>query len=169
MDHKSNSFDFIRLIGANAVVIGHAFGSFLGWDPITRVTHHESTGGFGVALFFIVSGYLITQSRVRSKNLARFFLNRILRIIPALTVMIVSVSVVNYFISGDTAKDYFFRTQFFGFLGNILVFPNNACAVDFKTTYVYGCNMTGQLYTLTVEVILYILVGLFLWRSHSLN
>jgi peptidoglycan/LPS O-acetylase OafA/YrhL len=68
-----------------------------------------------------------------------------------------------------SAKDYFIRTQFLGFMGNILVFPNNACVINYKTDYVFGCNMTGQLWTLTIELMLYIFVGFFLSRNKMVN
>lgn len=86
---RANSFGFIRLILAVAVIFDHAFplGGF-GHDPGGELSQGQETlGGLAVAGFFAVSGYLITLSGM-SSNSMRFIWRRTLRIFPAYWAML---------------------------------------------------------------------------------
>ena len=50
----------------------------------------------GVPLFFLVSGFLITDSYINSKNLEEYFMKRGLRIYPALFVNILVLEIAMY-------------------------------------------------------------------------
>jgi len=82
------ALDAIRGLAISLVLLRHAWPSTFG------------AGGFaGVELFFVLSGYLITSillSDVGSGEVSygRFYINRILRLVPALTVMVVFVLLV---------------------------------------------------------------------------
>jgi peptidoglycan/LPS O-acetylase OafA/YrhL len=59
----------------------------------------EPTGGIGVALFFVLSGFLITRVIVEARDdgawsLGRFLANRFFRLFPALLLMVAVVSVL---------------------------------------------------------------------------
>ena len=77
------ALDGFRGLAIMAVVISHyGFGK---WIP----------GGFGVTLFFFVSGFLITRlliaeyEKTQRIDLGSFYLRRVLRLYPALLVMVV--------------------------------------------------------------------------------
>ncbi len=82
------ALDALRGLAIIAVLLRHAWPSIFG------------AGGFvGVELFFVLSGYLITSilmSEFESGKLSyrRFYVNRILRLVPALTVMVLFVLLV---------------------------------------------------------------------------
>lgn len=82
--------DGLRAVAVLAVVIFHAFPA---WLP----------GGFvGVDIFFVISGYLITgiiASEIQAKrfSVARFYARRVLRIFPALLVVLVSCLAFGWF------------------------------------------------------------------------
>ena len=86
MDHKSHYRPDID--GLRAIAVLSVFAFHLGLYRIAR-------GGFiGVDIFFVISGYLITriisrQIRENSFNIAHFYRRRVLRIIPALIVMMI--------------------------------------------------------------------------------
>jgi peptidoglycan/LPS O-acetylase OafA/YrhL len=85
---RQNSFTFLRLFFALAVVFSHAFplGGF-GEDPLARATGGQAQIGVVAVLgFFVISGWLITASAQRTP-LWRFGLNRAARILPGFTVM----------------------------------------------------------------------------------
>lgn len=63
----------------NMAVNGKFFTEFS--DPLVR-TEVGKLGLFGVALFFIISGYLIIQSLVKHADVRRFLYNRFTRIYP---------------------------------------------------------------------------------------
>ncbi len=161
-DHRRNNFDLLRLIAALLVVGGHVelpyFGHTVDW--YARVSGFQSGGGLGVAIFFVISGYLVAQSRRRSSSLARFALNRFLRIVPGLAGCILLVAIAVWPVSGMPFRDYFVSGQMAAFLLNILVFPVNPCTAPIGAGYAYGCNLTGPTWSLTYEVVMYVFVGL---------
>src|SRR5688572_31383048 len=83
-DPKRNAFAFLRMVFALLVIISHSYplGAF-GLDPIALITEGQHTPGeIGVALFFLLSGFLITRSSLRSHSIGRFLWHRFLRIFP---------------------------------------------------------------------------------------
>lgn len=79
----ANNFDLLRLLAALQVVIGHSCG----WLNIKLpATIDELMNLFpGVAVFFVISGFLITNSWLLGKQqLAPYLVRRALRIYPAL-------------------------------------------------------------------------------------
>lgn len=92
-----NDITFLRAVSVIAVVVFHIFPKWL-------------KGGFlGVDVFFVISGYLITyillkQSTKTNKiNLFSFYKKRILRILPALLVLLLITSMLAYYILGFDA------------------------------------------------------------------
>lgn len=85
---RQNSFTFLRLFFALAVVFSHSFplGGF-GEDPLSKATGGQAQiGVLAVLGFFVISGWLITASAQRTP-IWRFGLNRAARILPGFTVM----------------------------------------------------------------------------------
>lgn len=86
---RENNFGLIRLCAALAVILSHSFEICWGTrDPFHALLNYHSLGHVAVFVFFAISGYLITQSYVRRDDPVRFALARILRIYPALIVML---------------------------------------------------------------------------------
>lgn len=92
----SNSYrpdiDGLRALAITAVVGYHAFPEYF------------QGGFFGVDIFFIISGYLITGILVRDYfnqrlDLKRFYFRRILRIFPALALVLVASFIFGFFFS----------------------------------------------------------------------
>jgi peptidoglycan/LPS O-acetylase OafA/YrhL len=82
----SNNFDFIRLFLAILVIFSHSYilatGSYAG-EPTTLITHNSATGGgLAVAMFFLISGYLVTGSFDHARSVWSYFKKRIMRIYP---------------------------------------------------------------------------------------
>ncbi|HEX7801853.1 MAG TPA: acyltransferase [Pseudoxanthomonas sp.] len=83
---QRNNFDALRLIAALMVVVSHQFALMDLPEPL--LSDKCSLGGLGVAIFFAISGFLVTHSWVRDPDLGRFLARRYLRIVPALAVCI---------------------------------------------------------------------------------
>jgi peptidoglycan/LPS O-acetylase OafA/YrhL len=82
-DPAKNAFGFLRFILAALVIFSHCYrlGGF-GLDPLQRFTSVGlSLGLLAVALFFVLSGFLITRSALRTPA-GRFLWHRFLRIFP---------------------------------------------------------------------------------------
>jgi peptidoglycan/LPS O-acetylase OafA/YrhL len=83
-----------------------------------------NVGGHGVELFFMISGFLIPASLVRHGSLAKFFADRVLRIMPVFAVLHLAVFTV-----GPVVGYKFFRGIGVGgylevFLANLLFLPD---------------------------------------------
>lgn len=107
-----NSLGLLRLLLASMVIFSHAF-VLGGWgsDPTHNYTAgQESIGGFAVAGFFAISGYLIAKSGAGS-DIMQFLWRRVLRIFPAFwLVLIVGATVVGpiaWKLQGGGLRAYF--------------------------------------------------------------
>jgi peptidoglycan/LPS O-acetylase OafA/YrhL len=86
--------------GMRAVAIGLVIGSHFGAGRFLP-------GGFGVTLFFFISGYLITgllieeESATAKVNISSFYIRRFLRLAPALITMICTASGIVFLMFGS--------------------------------------------------------------------
>jgi peptidoglycan/LPS O-acetylase OafA/YrhL len=82
---RTSNLDVLRLVLAAAVIVSHAWPLALGSDtaePLELLTGH-SLGGWAVALFFFLSGILVTGSAER-RCASEFWVARARRIFPGL-------------------------------------------------------------------------------------
>lgn len=93
---RANAFGFLRLLLAAAVIYSHGYvlGGF-GQEPLFAFTGGQmALGPLAVHAFFIISGYLVTESYVRSGSTARYLWKRFLRIAPAFWVCLIVTAFV---------------------------------------------------------------------------
>ncbi|MEP7264940.1 MAG: acyltransferase [Bacteroidota bacterium] len=87
------NLDGLRFIAATMVFLQHGFSRFavatgIQTDWITRVVKTFGSGGLGVSVFFVLSGFLITYLLLEEKkitgkiSLKNFYIRRVLRIWP---------------------------------------------------------------------------------------
>ncbi|MHA7209500.1 acyltransferase family protein [Arthrobacter sp. MDT1-65] len=88
-DTRNNSLNLIRLVLALTVLVHHSWP--LSGRPEEPAFAGDTLGGWAVAGFFVVSGYLITASRF-SHSLGDYLVHRIARIMPAFIVCLVVVA-----------------------------------------------------------------------------
>jgi peptidoglycan/LPS O-acetylase OafA/YrhL len=85
-----NNFDSLRLIFALLVIFSHSFPLLRGsnaTEPLSRLSGGQITlGNISVWSFFVISGFLITQSWIRSPSPLRYLKKRIGRIYPGFAV-----------------------------------------------------------------------------------
>lgn len=102
----------LRLLAALMVVFGHSY-VLVGHDayleePLHRLFPHMFINLAGVAIFFTISGFLITLSFLRRPELLRFLRARVLRLWPALAVVVGAWSfVLGPMLSTLPPHDYF--------------------------------------------------------------
>ena len=87
--NRTNNLNLIRLVLALGVIYSHSFPLSLGMayepksEPLSQFTHQQETiGSVAVAMFFLISGMLITASWLRTQNMKDFIMKRVLRIYP---------------------------------------------------------------------------------------
>ncbi|WP_299449803.1 acyltransferase [uncultured Serinicoccus sp.] len=91
LDPRSNSLNAIRLVLASSVIVSHAPMIVSGDDPYAIAD--LDVGGWAVAGFFVVSGWLIASSRM-STDFAPFMWRRLIRIMPAFWVALLITAAV---------------------------------------------------------------------------
>lgn len=164
-DRKNNIFDYIRIILAIFVIIAHSYPIFFGIgfsDPITRkILCTESLGGVAVIGFFTLSGFMITQSIINSKNNKEFFIKRIIRIFPSLIVMLLlTIFILGPLVYNGNVTDYFRNSTVWKYLfNNINLFGNTAYNIEgVFTNNPYAFAINGSLWSLKHEFIAYIVL-----------
>ena len=147
------------------VLFSHSFYLF---SPLSKDPLHSISGGIftfgnvGVYIFLVVSGYLITHSILNSLSIKNFIWRRILRIFPALWVMVLlSMFLIGPILSLDSFSEFYRNINNYSFLKNLGLFiPNN-----FKIGNVFSSNpigtFNGCLWTIAYEVFFYFLLIFF--------
>jgi peptidoglycan/LPS O-acetylase OafA/YrhL len=156
-----NNFDFLRLTGALMVIFYTCFG-VLGahfQDPFVRLTNGVfTTGSLGVTIFFIISGYLITKSWDKRRDVIRFIWARFLRLVPALVgVALFTIFIIGPLVTHENIRDYFTSRLTWGYFSIISVFFQS-----YNLPGVFTGNFTdrvnGALWTLPVESMMYLVI-----------
>lgn len=157
--HRSNNLDALRLVGALAVIFGHAY------HIVGRPFENPIVAGYpvqtlGVVIFFSISGYLITASWSRTKNPISYLAARSLRIFPALVVVVlVCMLVVGPLVTTLTTSAYFDHPTTWSYLSNIILRPQYELP-GVWATQPYPNAVNGSLWTLPAEFFCYLLVPL---------
>jgi len=160
---RSNNFQLLRFAGATFVVFFHCFALTNRWteEPLWRLSHDWNFGALGVKIFFVISGFLVTKSWQQRSRLLPFMSARALRIYPALilatlfTVALAGVSTSltwSAFLTDPITRDFVWHTASGWSLRDEL--PGAFVANPFPR------SVNGSLWTLPVEIRLYIYVGL---------
>jgi peptidoglycan/LPS O-acetylase OafA/YrhL len=100
---RKNNINLFRLLFASMVVLSHSPELIDGnrsREILTNIFGTLSFGELGVDGFFIVSGYLVTQSFVNSSSSLNYLVKRIARIYPAFIV----ATLITYFVFGPIAQ-----------------------------------------------------------------
>lgn len=94
---RDNNLNLLRMLAATGVLVSHAWPVTTGDihdQPLVTLLGGIDLGMVCVAIFFVISGYLIAQSYDRDPKLAHFWIARALRIFPSLLVVLLLTSFV---------------------------------------------------------------------------
>lgn len=156
---RDNNFDLIRILAAGVVLFVHSraltggegYANFAGLRDFT-------IGAIAVDVFFFTSGYLICGSLLSRGNIFDFVCARVLRVFPALWVMILStVAALGFFVTTLSPAEFFGSpiTQTYVWRGLTLI---NGVKFDLPGLFPHNPipNVAnGSLWTLPVEWRLY--------------
>lgn len=165
----SNNFLLLRLLAATLVVYGHSFvlaaacdtckdvSSWITSDP--EILSHR----IGLFTFFVISGFLVTKSSVESRTAFSYFIKRALRIFPALVnCALITTFVLGLAFTAHTWRDYLTDPATWRyFFTNATTYKIEASlpGVSLRDGK-FSTAINGSLWTIPVEVRLYILVGI---------
>lgn len=156
-----NNFDILRLFAAWLVLFSHCY-PLAGTgqpDPFARWVGVDTLGGVGVAIFFVLSGYLVTESWVRAPAVSTFVWRRVRRIYPALTVCVF----VCAFLLGPLVTDldigaYLRHPQTYLYLETASAWWINYALPGVFTGNPVSNVINGSLWSLTYEINCYLVL-----------
>ena len=160
---RHNHFQLIRLVCALGVLLSHSqlvySGKHIEWSIFgIRMDH------FFVTIFFAVSGFLVCKSLLHRHDLKHYAIARSIRLLPALTVLLLmTVLVAGPLLTTVSLREYFFSELTWQYFLNINLFNIHT---QFELTEVftsapYPNNINASLWTLPLEVWLYALLAVF--------
>ncbi len=158
-DKLKNNFHIMRLIAAFMVLFGHSYpltgNNFV--PDILGVPVHS----FAVMIFFSISGYLIADSWNNDRCFHRYIIRRILRIMPALIVVVlITALLVGPVVSELKFSEYFHQRGVLIYFLNILLAPVYSLPKVFIHN-VASLDVNGVLWTIPIEMLMYLLVPLY--------
>lgn len=161
LEDHSNNFTAIRIGFAFLVLCGHAVMLPMGL-PITGYWEEllDDTVQFALDGFFILSGYMIAASLMRSTDMTNYVLSRVLRIFPGLIVAALLLwLVVGPVFSNLGHAGYFAQTETWAFPLIILsqIDPQAGLPGVFSDNPMN--EMNGPLWTIRYELLAYIAAG----------
>jgi peptidoglycan/LPS O-acetylase OafA/YrhL len=166
---RTNAFGFLRLTLAASVLYSHGYvlGGF-GQEPLFHFTSgNMALGPLAVHCFFVISGYLVTESYLRSDSTLRYLWKRLLRIAPAFWVCLaVTAFLLTPFVWAlDPTPRHTLaelRPTQWDYLIQNLFRPRTVISVEgipCGGLVYYGGDWNGSLWTLFYEVACYLMVA----------
>lgn len=160
--NRANHFDVLRLVAAAAVAMLHlidltrlpTFERWLGWLPLQ----------FGLPVFFVLSGYLVSMSWGLRPGWRPYAQRRLRRIVPAYVVVVLVCAVGGVLLSTESWRAYFSAPAWWRHLVANLTFLN---FLQPGLPGVFAGNplpgtVNGALWTIKVELMFYAVVPLFM-------
>lgn len=161
--HRGSNFDVLRLCAASAVVGSHAVLVTAGgtWWIAHAGGLFDQVGSDAVAVFFVVSGILVTESWRRDPAFRRYLARRGLRLLPALLVVVaVSALVVGALASRLTPASYLSTPGAWAYLLNATMVLQPYHLPGVFTHLPEADMVNGSLWTLRYEFLCYLVVPL---------
>ena len=150
-----NSFTFIRLLCALIVLYEHAV-LLTGAENLLCL----DLRGIAVNVFFILSGFWVTQSYLRSSSVKEYAKKRYNKIFPLYFTVVILSAILLVFFSNLSAKDYFTDSEFYKYLiANLttLNFIHPTLPGVFEGLALGG-SVNGSLWTIKIELGFYIIL-----------
>lgn len=163
---RDNNFNLVRLVAALAVLFSHSFALVGAPDPL-YASLSMTFASIAVDVFFVTSGFLVTASLLTRKGTLEFVWARVLRIYPALVVMVLLVIfVLGLFFTSLSASSFLGSRETQSFvLKNITL----AFGIAFTLPGVFESNpfkatVNGSLWTMTAEIRMYAILAM-IWLA----
>lgn len=163
---KNNAFNFIRLICALIVIYEHSV--ILTEIKVLPCLNLRSVV---VNVFFILSGFWVTQSYFRSSSVKEYAKKRCNKIFPLYFTVVILSAILLVFFSNLSAKDYFTDSEFYKYLiANLttLNFIHPTLPGVFEGLALGG-SVNGSLWTIKIELGFYIILPLIVYLINKMS
>ncbi len=169
---KNNNFNIIRIVCALTVLFTHSFALAIGSSAAEpfRETLGMTLGLIAVDVFFITSGFLVTASLLVRKSVVEYVWARMLRVYPALFVMLIlSVFLVGSYFTVLPLDQYLTAHKTYNYFVKCFVLFSgvkfNLPGVFLDNPYQNAVN--GSLWTMPYEVKMYVFLAV-VWLLSSM-
>lgn len=164
-----NSFDALRLVFASIVVIAH--GMYLCDVELFApyIKYFDTT--VAVMGFFILSGYLILSSALKSDSFSSYLERRAKRLLPGYVTIVLASALLLVFLSDYGFLEYFSESSWWRYLVYNLTFLN-FLQPDLPGVFVDnpgGSAVNGSLWTIKIEVAFYLTVPIIVYIMRLLK
>lgn len=154
---RANNLAALRLFAAVLVLVGHAYTLKGEAPPLFLST--VPLGLLGISIFFVISGYLVTESWDRDPQPLRFLARRSLRIFPGLLVCVaLSALALGPWLTTLPQAAYWAHSQVAGYFTNVGLYITYGLPGVFERNPVPHA-VNGSLWSLPVEFSMYLAVA----------
>jgi len=157
-DGRKNNLDTLRLMAAMLVVFSHSF-VITGAGYLEPPFYQNNYGAMGVNIFFIISGFLITQSFLRTDGILRYLWSRFLRIFPALFIVVpATVFILGPLLTELPLSEYFASSETYSYLSNMTLYAVNYYLPGVFESNPFDTRINAPLWTLEYEFTFYLVI-----------
>lgn len=162
---RENNLNLLRFVAASIVLFSHCYAltGHIADEPVAKVTNGlTDIATIGVTIFFAISGFLVTQSVMRSRSMGTFIKARALRLLPALALS----TAFCVFVLGPIATKlpqnaYWTDQQTWRYLiQTALLDPQLGLPGVFRDNPYPLPAVNGSLWTIPLEVWCYVAIGI---------
>lgn len=168
--HKNN-FDFLRLVFALLVVVHHSFplSGTSEQDCLFYATHGLLSFSYiGVRGFFVISGFLVFPSLLRSKNLVDYFVKRVLRIYPGLFIVLSVTLFFCFFLYNGSMGSFFTNKEVYTYIPvNLTLIKLQNYIPGIFNNNIFPNAINGSLWTIVYEFTLYCTIAFFIFLKRK--
>jgi peptidoglycan/LPS O-acetylase OafA/YrhL len=165
---RENNLNLIRFVAASSVIFSHSYAlsGFIRDEPFAKLVGISDLATVAVIAFFVISGFLVSQSATRSESVWHYAKARFLRIFPGLALTtVLAVFVIGPLATSVPLRDYFASSDTWRYL-----YKNLFLEAGYFLPGVFAANpvangVNGSLWTVRVEVFLYAVV-LVIWLGN---
>jgi peptidoglycan/LPS O-acetylase OafA/YrhL len=154
---RDNNFDILRVLAASLVIWGH------GWEltktpgePVIALSGAALAGApLGVWIFFVISGYLVSES-FQTRGLLTFIEARFLRIYPAFFVSLIFGALIGACVTTLPLADYVSSAQTWRYIYRSLLTDIQFNLPGVYATLPFANGINGALWTIPIEMMMYV-------------
>jgi len=166
---RDNNFDFLRIVAAVFVIVTHSYdlSGINEHDLLNRLSKNTLCfSHLGVAMFFVLSGFLIIQSAENTKGFYQFMVKRLLRILPGLfCALVLSIFILGPIVTDLALSTYFANPDTYMHLVTLTLYNIRHLNLPgvFENNPINAVN--GSLWTLSYEFTFYLIVSFVIYFS----
>ncbi len=158
---EANNFDILRIVFSWFVVISHSY--FLNndsiSDPLAWLTGNYLIFSYiGVKGFFVISGYLIFHSLVRSNSVYEYLVKRVLRIFPGLIMALLLSLLAIYFIYPSKKTPFLFNPEIYTYFTDNVLLLRSHFNIPGVFEGLRSKAVNGSLWTIRFEFLCYLML-----------